>query len=257
SGLSAKAWFHSLSTSNMADKVLDSDDFIDLFSSEFHEGASTIKGVGKGRGKLHENISSLKLPKAALVQKNESSSKFVFGRGRGNARINALTSSQPARLPRESKKGLVGIHNTNAFPSLQAAAGVSKATRSPKTSHKQSKPSSNQGPSSSDSSWPSLCSFKQSTDSSIAQPSYSNAATVDFKKTDQVDGDDIIVIRNLPEAIIEEDLRELLALYGNVLICNIERDVRGNSLGSALVRMETKVECEWIISCFHDQEYPD
>lgn len=103
--------------SNMADKVLSSEEFFDLFSTEYKENKDNIKGVG--RGKLKEDISALKLPKAALVKKEESdnSSKSCFGRGRGTARMNVLMSNQPARLPKVkgSTKGYVGLHVGGIF----------------------------------------------------------------------------------------------------------------------------------------------
>lgn len=98
----------------MADK-LSSEDYVDLFSTEYHENTrNDIKGIG--RGKLKEDIGRIKLPKAATAknseEENSSQGSFGLGRGRGSIRMNVSRSAQPTRLPREraSNHGFIGLH---------------------------------------------------------------------------------------------------------------------------------------------------
>ncbi|XP_031557723.1 uncharacterized protein LOC116294296 [Actinia tenebrosa] len=236
----------------MADKHWDEDYFIEVSSSKIPEESTKIRGIGRGKMNITQDISSLKLPKAAVVKEKEYKSTASQGRGRGELR--SFMSHGPARLPKDknTRKDLIGLHSISHFPSLQSVASSSKQSpsSSPKNSAKNRKSTSQTTSSSTlsytdtDSNWPSLKSL----------PEPSNKMTEDlhsFAQACKESGRD----KN-PTQSLSKDLRELLQLYGNVISCDIERDVQGNSLGCAIISMETKAECEWIISCFHDEEYP-
>ncbi|PFX17781.1 Protein alan shepard [Stylophora pistillata] len=70
------------------------------------------------------------------------------------------------------------------------------------------------------------------------------------------DGSDVIIIENFPPNIKEQDLIDLFDPYGDVLSCMIDRDGKGISQGTSLIRMESRTVCEWIVNTFSGEVYP-
>lgn len=95
----------------MADKQWDEDYFIEVLSSKVPEDSTKIKGIGRGKLDIVQDISSLKLPKAAVAREKERKTTASQGRGRGELR-SSFMSHGPARLPKEknTRKDLIGIY---------------------------------------------------------------------------------------------------------------------------------------------------
>ncbi|EDO47994.1 predicted protein [Nematostella vectensis] len=249
----------------MADDEFDEDYYTEVILSKPPLDQIDIAPVGRARGKIPLDLNKLRLPKRAFGGVDDG--KAGRSRGRGEEiKARALGHAGPARIPRERPGQRHEIFSKTAFPSLTTPA--TKGTGYPiKTVQSQSKrkkdnksAKTNKKETDSDLAWPSLPvseSMRWEDDEETFHEKSCNGQMPKGPQQNDVasDGKDLI-IQNLPKGIQEKDLKELLQLYGNVLVCNIERDSNGDSLGSALVRMESTTECEWVISCYDNQEYP-
>jgi len=215
------------------------------------EETELIPAVGQGRGKPLKDIASLTLPKAALGITKEKNTAQAPATGRGRASVmkaRALTDLPPIRRPGEktTTTRTTVVDRLESFPPLSA---TNPDPPSPKWVKEQtkSKPVTGTAP-------------QTATNSSVDEP-VSNSTLPGVSKRMQedllsADGSDVIIIENFPSTINEQDLVDLFKPYGDVLACVIERDSQGISLGTSLIRMESRNACEWIINTFSGEEYP-
>lgn len=70
---------------------------------------------------------------------------------------------------------------------------------------------------------------------------------------EQMQGDDVVVIRGLPPSCKEEMLQELLCPYGQVLHCQRTSASSGRS-ATFVVRFDSTEACDWAVSCLDNME---
>ncbi|KAL9956519.1 hypothetical protein ACROYT_G038003 [Oculina patagonica] len=234
-------------------RTWDSDFFIDAHASKMPEETELIPAVGQGRGKPLKDIGSLNLPKAALGITKEKNTAQAPATGRGRASVmkaRALTDSPPVRRPGEktTTKPANVIDKLESFPPLLATKPTPPSPKWVKKGQNESK--SRKGITSQQTA------SKPSADdpvSNSAPPGFCSGVKANLFSSD---GSDVIIIENFPSTINEKDLVDLFKPYGDVLACVIERDGQGISLGTSLIRMESRNACEWIINTFSGEEYP-
>lgn len=225
-----------------------------MHASKKPEETELIPALGQGRGKPPKDISSIALPRAALgITKEKKTAQATVTAGRGRAsmmKARALTDSPPVRRPGEKpdKPPVNIINQIEAFPPLAA----SNPTPTPKWVQEPRSKSSK--------SITSKPASKSSTNNEPVKRTLSTPPGISMGIKEELlsssDGSDVIIIENFPPGISEKDLVDLFKPYGDVLACVIERDCNGVSLGTALVRMESRDTCEWIINTFTGEEYP-
>ncbi|KAJ7372708.1 RNA-binding motif, single-stranded-interacting protein 1 [Desmophyllum pertusum] len=225
----------------------------DAHSSKKPEETELIAAVGQGRGKPLKDVGSLILPKAALGITKEKNAAQAPATGRGRASVmkaRALTDSPPVRRPGEKTAAAPTslIDRLESFPPLSA---TNPAPSSPKWVKGQNKSRSSKK------SITSQPASKSPADKPVAN-SMPPGLSIGMKEhlLSSSDGSDVIIIENFPSTINEKDLVDLFKPYGDVLACIIERDAKRISLGTSLIRMESRNACEWIVNTFSGEEYP-
>ncbi|XP_067044322.1 ELAV-like protein 1 [Acropora muricata] len=228
------------------------DVFIDMHPSQKPDETEVIPPLGQGRGKPTKDITCIALPKAALkiTKEKQPIPWSTSGRGRASlVKARALTASPPIRRPGEKvvKQPSSIFNPQESFPPLSASCVTASL---PKWHREKTLAKSNKGNTST-----------AATRVSAGEGIRSSTApwVVTEIKGDLLassDGSDIIIIENFPKTITEKDLVELISRYGDVLACTLEKDKHGRSLGTAVVRMESRSACERILSKFNGEEYP-
>lgn len=219
-------------------RTWDADYYIDAHTSKMPEETEPIPAVGHGRGKPAKDVASLNLPKAALGITKDKNTAHAPATGRGRASVmkaRALTDLSPIRRPGEKKTTAATsvIEQLESFPPLSAAC--------PNKS-RSSKQNTEQPPSRTLVNNPVL--------------NYTSPAPSKEDLSSLSDGSDVIIIENFPPNIKEQDLIDLFDPYGDVLSCMIDRDGKGISQGTSLIRMESRTACEWIVNTFSGEVYP-